>query len=103
MSTVMTVDDPKTFSEAVQGTNRGKWLVAMNSEIDNIEGKGTWVETTLPTDRKAIGRPVLLQRGILRFPVWTTRRPLLQLDDRQACESSTGNSMSISSCSTHKA
>ena len=55
MSTVMTVDDPKTFSEAVQGTNGGKWLVAMNSEIDNIEGKGTWVETTLPTDRKAIG------------------------------------------------
>ena len=45
---------PKTAREALSGKDASKWREAMDREIDNIESKGTWVETKLPQDRKAI-------------------------------------------------
>jgi hypothetical protein len=47
--------EPKTVKEALAGKDATKWLASMESEIDNIESKGTWIETKLPEGRKAVG------------------------------------------------
>jgi hypothetical protein len=47
--------DLKSVQEALSGVDVHKWLEAMEAEISNIEEKTTWVETTLPAGRKAIG------------------------------------------------
>jgi hypothetical protein len=41
--------------EALSGPDSNKWLSSMESEIKNIESKGTWIETSLPEGRKAVG------------------------------------------------
>jgi hypothetical protein len=50
-----TILEPKTVKEALAGKDAAKWLASMESEIDNIESKGTWIETKLPEGRKAVG------------------------------------------------
>lgn len=60
MADVLGVDgssplDPKSVSEALSGPNSEAWLASMESEIANIEGKKTWIETKLPPGRKAVG------------------------------------------------
>jgi hypothetical protein len=47
--------EPKTVKEALTGKDAAKWLASMESEINNIESKGTWIETKLPEGRKAVG------------------------------------------------
>jgi hypothetical protein len=51
-----TILEPKSVKEALAGKDAAKWLASMESEIDNIESKGTWIETKLPEGRKAVGR-----------------------------------------------
>ena len=47
--------DPKSVREAFTSSDSEKWHAAMESEIANIEAKGTWRETQLPAGRKAVG------------------------------------------------
>jgi hypothetical protein len=47
--------EPRTVREALSGPDSNKWLSLMESEIKNIESKGTWIETSLPEGRKAVG------------------------------------------------
>jgi hypothetical protein len=47
--------EPRTVKEALAGKDATKWLASMESEIDNIESKGSWIETKLPEGRKAVG------------------------------------------------
>jgi hypothetical protein len=47
--------EPRTVREALSGPNGNKWLSSMESEIKNIESKGTWIGTSLPKGRKAVG------------------------------------------------
>jgi hypothetical protein len=47
--------EPRTVREALSGPDSNKWLSSMESEIKNIESKGTWIETSLPEGRKAAG------------------------------------------------
>jgi hypothetical protein len=50
-----TILEPKTVKEALAGKDATKWIKSMESEIDNIESKRTWIETKLPEGRKAVG------------------------------------------------
>jgi len=45
---------PSTAREALRGPDADRWREAMDREIDNIESKDTWIETTLPAGRKAV-------------------------------------------------
>ena len=45
---------PQTADEAMQSSDRARWIEAMERELGTIQSKGTWEETTLPHDRKAI-------------------------------------------------
>jgi len=45
--------DPKSVSEALRGPSEA-WLASMESEIANIAGKKTWIETELPPGRRAV-------------------------------------------------
>jgi len=47
--------DPQSVSEVMAGRDRQKWIDSMNVELDNIESKGTWIETVLPAGRRAVG------------------------------------------------
>ena len=45
---------PRTAREALIGKDGNLWLQAMEKEIENIESKGTWIETIVPEGRKPI-------------------------------------------------
>ena len=47
--------DPRNLAEAMASDDRAAWINAMEREISNIEGKGTWKEVKLPADRRAVG------------------------------------------------
>lgn len=49
---LMSIDEPTSYTEAVQET---EWKKAMEAEIKSIEKNGTWVLTELPQGHKAIG------------------------------------------------
>ena len=51
----MDEDEPRTALQALSSKEGNQWLQAMQIELDNLESKGTWTETTLPAGRKAIG------------------------------------------------
>jgi hypothetical protein len=51
----VSIREPRTVREALSGPDSNKWLSSMESEIKNIESKGTWIETSLPKGRKAVG------------------------------------------------
>jgi hypothetical protein len=46
--------EPLTIQEAAASGDWPQWYDAILAEIDNLETKGTWSETQLPSDRKAI-------------------------------------------------
>jgi hypothetical protein len=99
-----TILEPKTVKEALAGNDAAKWLASMESEIDNIESKGTWIETKLPQSRKAIGckwvfkvktdadgkvvkyKSRLVAQGFSQIPASTTKRRLRQLVERRHCD-----------------
>jgi hypothetical protein len=55
-------DEPKSIKAALASANSKEWHAAIQAELDNLEGKGTWVETSLPKDRKAISCKWVLKR-----------------------------------------
>ena len=50
-----TANEPKSIAEAMSRPDAALWSAAIAAELDNLTGKGTWEETTLPPGRKAIG------------------------------------------------
>jgi hypothetical protein len=43
------------FKETMKSIDAGKWIEAMNDEIDSIMNNDVWKLTDLPSQRKAIG------------------------------------------------
>jgi hypothetical protein len=41
--------------DALSGPQSDRWLASMESEINNVESKATWIETSLPEGRKTVG------------------------------------------------
>lgn len=52
LSTLAKITYPTSFSQAVQSPH---WIQAMNDELDAFENNKTWIITTLPPGKKAIG------------------------------------------------
>ncbi|KAF0728525.1 hypothetical protein Ae201684P_016080 [Aphanomyces euteiches] len=50
MALVVTYVDPKTPKEALDGPNADKWREAMQLEVDNLIGNGTWELVDRPKD-----------------------------------------------------
>lgn len=48
------IGDPTSAKQALEGPHGQQWLEAMQSEIDNLNGKGTWSSAKLPPNRTAI-------------------------------------------------
>jgi hypothetical protein len=47
--TYLTVEDPKTFKKAVEGSNAEGWKKAINDELENIERHEVWLDCpTIP-------------------------------------------------------
>lgn len=55
-------DKPRTLAEALASKDASEWKKAVQDELDNLAGKGTWTEAKLPDDRKAIGCKWVLKR-----------------------------------------
>lgn len=56
MNMVREMNEPKNYSEAIQGDERVQWLTAMQEEIEAHQHNGTWELVDLPPGRTAIGR-----------------------------------------------
>lgn len=52
---IYSIIEPKTLSEALECTDKDKWVGAMNDEILSLKKNRTWSLCELPADRKAIG------------------------------------------------
>ena len=49
-------DEPKTYKQALESSNKLEWINAMNNEIKELEAQNTWTITRLPLDQKAFKR-----------------------------------------------
>ena len=45
-------DEPKSIAEAMRRPDAAQWSAAVESELGNLTGKGTWEEAVLPAGRK---------------------------------------------------
>lgn len=50
-----TDNDPKTFKQAVNSSDKLRWMEAMNEELLSLSENGTYELADLPNDKKAIG------------------------------------------------
>ena len=48
--------DPKSWKEAMASTDKEKWVVAMEKEMESLHANEVWNLVELPKDRKAVGR-----------------------------------------------
>lgn len=49
------ITQPKSLNDVMKDENKGKWIEAMDTEIDSLKKNNTWELCDLPKDRKAIG------------------------------------------------
>lgn len=47
-------EEELSYKEAVNGKDKEKWMDAINKELEALEKNNTWIETDLPTGKKAI-------------------------------------------------
>jgi transposase InsO family protein len=47
--------EPKTYKQAIQCTEKEKWILAMDEELKSIQDNNTWTLVDLPKYRNAIG------------------------------------------------
>jgi hypothetical protein len=47
--------EPKTYKQAIASSDKDKWIVAMDQEMNSILRNNTWTEVELPKDRTTIG------------------------------------------------
>ena len=50
-----TSGDPKSWKEAMASTDKEKWVVAMEKEMESLHANEVWNLVELPKDRKAVG------------------------------------------------
>ena len=50
-----TSGDPKSWKEAMTSTDKDKWVVAMEKEMESLHANEVWDLVELPKDRKAVG------------------------------------------------
>jgi hypothetical protein len=56
------VEDPRTFKQAMDGSDSQQWQEAMEEEIDSIKKNEVWELVDLPTGRKPIGCKWVLRK-----------------------------------------
>ncbi|KAI5449157.1 hypothetical protein NCC49_005244, partial [Naganishia albida] len=61
LSTSIDDDEPPSVAAALSGPNGPKWLAALETELQNLESKGTWTEVKRPE-----GRPIIGSRWVLK-------------------------------------
>ncbi|GJT49989.1 zinc finger, CCHC-type containing protein [Tanacetum coccineum] len=59
-----TLDDPKTFDEAMKSQDVAFWKEAINDEMDSIMGNNTWVLADLPLGCKPLGCKWIFKRKL---------------------------------------
>ena len=47
-------EEPATYSDAVRYDDFGKWIIAMQKEMESLHKNGTWDLVKLPKDKKDI-------------------------------------------------
>ena len=47
-------EEPSTYSEAVNSVDSGKWMIAMQEEMESLHKNGTWDLVKLPKGKKAV-------------------------------------------------
>ena len=47
-------EEPATYSEAVSCDDSGRWMIAMQEEIESLHKNGTWELVKLPKGKKAV-------------------------------------------------
>ena len=47
-------EEPSTYAEAVSCDDSGKWMIAMQEEMESLYKNGTWDLVKLPKDKKAV-------------------------------------------------
>ena len=52
---VVDADEPRTYSEAVKGNEKGQWLTAMKEEIQSLYKNKTWRLADKPKNQKVVG------------------------------------------------
>lgn len=55
---------PKDYFSAIRGPEGRHWKTAFESEYNSLESNGTWIITTLPSDRKALTTRWVLKRKL---------------------------------------
>jgi hypothetical protein len=58
------IGDPTTLTDALHGPERIKWIEAMQNEVDNLNGKGTWSEVIVPSGKKPISTKWVFKRKL---------------------------------------
>ena len=51
MITYSNNNEPKTYKEAINNTNKDKWYIAINNEIEELNKQNTWTLIDLPKDK----------------------------------------------------
>ncbi|KAH9724032.1 hypothetical protein KPL70_007344 [Citrus sinensis] len=49
------VDEPKSYAEAIQSSNKSEWQEAMNDEIASLKKNHTWILIEKPGNRRTVG------------------------------------------------
>ena len=55
MAEVVDADEPRTYSDAIKGNEKGQWLVAMKEEIQSLYKNKTWRLVDKPKNQKVVG------------------------------------------------
>ena len=63
-------NEPRTHQEALQSEEKGKWMDAMNSEIESLKKRGTWSLVDLP-----VGKNLVTNKWVYRIKKDELGRP----------------------------
>ena len=68
-------EEPFNYKEVLDSKDKGDWLLAMNTELEELNHQNTWTLTDLPKDRKALkGRWVLkIKQPFNQKPIYKAR------------------------------
>ena len=61
--TAISVDEPRSYAEAMSSPHRAQWEQAMQEELDSIRANNTYTLVALPAGRRAIGCKFLYVHG----------------------------------------
>ena len=61
---MLSIEDPTTHEEAMNSPEKEEWKRALNSELDSIHSKKTWIFSDLPAGRTAISGKVFWKKKL---------------------------------------